>query len=266
MKEYTPLKMIRAGRYKVCFAALAPELQQEVLRRMETLITENAEWCDRGNYGHLCNILPTIAIDEALQAHGKTADEAFELISSHMWAALTPEMYIKLSRLPFFLSVMRKIIPLGFKYGSGKGWRYVWHPDDPKDRYHFETLESSTAISLRNTACLNASVPCSATATSSTSATCTISISSARRLFVRVVINAISALSATRRMKFWNGRKVSDYSIDVVTKYLKSPPQRSRKPLRRCLFQRLGFFRQRTQGFGIICTFANSFKMVIAEI
>lgn len=36
---------------------------------------------------------------------------------------------------------MRKIIPLGFKYGSGKGWKYVWHPEDPKEYYHFETLE-----------------------------------------------------------------------------------------------------------------------------
>lgn len=95
MKKYIPIKMIRAGRYKVCFDGLEPEVQTDVLRRMETLITENAEWCDRGNYGHLCNILPTIAIDEALQAHGKTADEAFELISSHMWAALNPMTYQK---------------------------------------------------------------------------------------------------------------------------------------------------------------------------
>ena len=26
-------------------------------------------------------------------------------------------------------------------YGSGKGWKYVWHPEDPKEYYHFETLE-----------------------------------------------------------------------------------------------------------------------------
>ena len=64
-----------------------------------------------------------------------------ELISTHMWAALTAATYQKLSRIPFFLPVMRKIIPLGFKYGSGKGWKYVWHPEDPKDIYHFETLE-----------------------------------------------------------------------------------------------------------------------------
>lgn len=29
---------------------------------------------------------------------------------------------------------MKKIIPLGFKYGSGKGWRYTWFDDDPKAR------------------------------------------------------------------------------------------------------------------------------------
>ena len=93
------------------------------------------------NRRHLCNILPTVAIDEVLQKHGKTADEAFELISTHMWAALKPELFQKLSRLPYFMGIMRKIIPLGFKYGSGKGWKYAWHPDDPKDYYHFETLE-----------------------------------------------------------------------------------------------------------------------------
>ena len=36
---------------------------------------------------------------------------------------------------------MKKIIPLGFKYGSGKGWKYAWHKDDPADIYHFECLE-----------------------------------------------------------------------------------------------------------------------------
>lgn len=46
-----------------------------------------------------------------------------------------------MSRLRCFLPVMKKIIPLGFKYGSGKGWKYVWHKDDPADVYHFECLE-----------------------------------------------------------------------------------------------------------------------------
>ena len=32
---------------------------------------------------------------------------------------------------------MKEVIPLGFKYGSGKGWKYVWHEDDPAKIYQF---------------------------------------------------------------------------------------------------------------------------------
>ena len=140
-KEYKPLNLVMNGRYAVLFGKLSPDEQQAVLSRIGELIEAEKDYTDKGNYGHFCNIFPTIAIDEVLQCRGKSPDEAFELISTHMWAALTPETYQKLSRLPFFLPLMRKIIPLGFKYGSGKGWKYAWHPDDPKEYYHFETLE-----------------------------------------------------------------------------------------------------------------------------
>lgn len=140
-KVYEPLNMVMNGRYAVLYKKLEPKVQADVQANIARLISEEKEYEDKGNYGHLCNILPTIAIDEALQKHGKTPEEAFELISTHMWAALTPDTFRKMSKLPFFLGVMRKIIPLGFKYGSGKGWKYVWHPEDPKEYYHFKTLE-----------------------------------------------------------------------------------------------------------------------------
>ena len=53
MKKDHPLRMINAGRYKVCFSELNPEIQKDVLKRMERLIEENRQWYDRGNYGHL---------------------------------------------------------------------------------------------------------------------------------------------------------------------------------------------------------------------
>ena len=140
-KEYKPLNMVMNGRYAALYRKLSAREQEDTLSRMTELVAAEKDYADKGNYGHLCNILPTIAIDEALQKGGKTPEEAFELISTHMWAALTPRAYQKMSRLPFFLSVMRKVIPLGFKYGSGKGWKYVWHPEDPKEYYHFETLK-----------------------------------------------------------------------------------------------------------------------------
>jgi hypothetical protein len=55
---------------------------------MARLISEEKEYADKGNYGHLCNILPTVAIDEALQKHGKTPEEA--LTPSHMPMTTTP--------------------------------------------------------------------------------------------------------------------------------------------------------------------------------
>ena len=141
-KEYKPLNMVMNGRYAVLFKKLTPEVQADVLSRMERLIAEETDYEDKGNYGHLCNILPTFAIDEALQKSGKSADEAFELISTHMWASLTPRSFQRLSKLPFFVPLMKKIVPFGFKHGSGRGWKYAWHLDeDPALVFHFECLE-----------------------------------------------------------------------------------------------------------------------------
>ena len=81
MKSYTPLKMIHAGRYRRCFDTLMPSVQQDVLQRMERLTNEERQWCDDGNYGHLCNILPTLAIDEALAATGMPADKRLQFLS-----------------------------------------------------------------------------------------------------------------------------------------------------------------------------------------
>lgn len=89
-KVYEPLNMVTNGRYAVLYGKLTPSIQREILARMAELIEEERDYEDKGNYGHFCNILPTIAIDEVLQRSGKSPEEAFELISTHMWAALTP--------------------------------------------------------------------------------------------------------------------------------------------------------------------------------
>jgi len=140
-KEYKPLPMVMNGRYAVLYGKLPQDVQTDVLSRMASLIEEEREYEDKGNYSHLCNILTTIALDEALQAHGTSAEESYRLISEHMWAALTPDAFRRFSRLPFFLPLMKKIVPVGFRKGSGKGWQYRWHDDDPRDSFRFETLQ-----------------------------------------------------------------------------------------------------------------------------
>lgn len=142
MKDYAPEKLVAVSRYKKLFPTLPADIQRDVLTRMGVLLEEEKRWCDAGNYKHIAQILTTIALYEVLQQHGKSEPEAFGIISKAMWGALTPRTYQKLARLPFFLPVMKKVLPFGFRHGSGAGWRYTWHLDeDGVNRFHFECNE-----------------------------------------------------------------------------------------------------------------------------
>lgn len=142
MKAYIPEKLVKISRYRRLFPTLPAAVQREVYGRMRELLAEEARWCDAGNYKHIAQILTTIALYEALQRHGASESEAFRIISEAMWGALTPKTYQRMARLPFFLPAMKKLLPFGFRHGSGAGWRYTWHLDeDGKDRFHFECNE-----------------------------------------------------------------------------------------------------------------------------
>ncbi len=141
MKKYEPEALVKVSRYQNYFPTLVPELQRNVYRRMKALIEEEKEYCDDGNYKHMAQILTSIALYEALQQYGKSEEEAYRIVSEEMWRFLNPSGMQKLAKLPFFLSLMKKIVPSGFKKGSGFGWRYTWHQDDPNDEFHFECNE-----------------------------------------------------------------------------------------------------------------------------
>lgn len=141
MKPYTPEKLVAVSRYRRYIPTLPEDLRQDVYRRMEGLIAEEKQYCDAGNYKHMAQIFTSIALYRALQARGLSEAEAYRITSGEMWKALTPNTYQRLARLPFFLSLMKRILPFGFRHGSGVGWRYEWHLDDAKDRFHFECRE-----------------------------------------------------------------------------------------------------------------------------
>ncbi len=142
MKPYIPEKLIAVSRFRQFFPTLPAEIRLDVCRRMNVLLDEERQYCDKGNYKHIAQILTSIALYRSLQAHGRTAEEAFRIVSTEMWKALTPDTYRKLAKYPWFLPAMKKILPFGFRHGSGKGWKYEWHlEEDPKDRFHFECRE-----------------------------------------------------------------------------------------------------------------------------
>ena len=141
MHEYQPEKMVAISRYQKYFPTLPDDIQRDVYARMAVLIEEEKQYCDKGNYKHMAQILTSIALYEALQKHGRSEEEAYRIVSEEMWKFLDPSGMRKLAKRRFFLPLMKRIVPFGFRKGSGFGWRYTWHKDDPKDQFHFECNE-----------------------------------------------------------------------------------------------------------------------------
>lgn len=142
MKPYIPEKMVAVSRYAKFFPTLPEEIRTDVYQRMNVLLEEEKQYCDKGNYTHIAQILTSIALYRSLQDHGKTEEEAYRIVSTEMWKALTPDTFQKLARHRWFLPALKKILPFGFRHGTGAGWRYEWHlKEDSKDRFHFECRE-----------------------------------------------------------------------------------------------------------------------------
>ena len=148
MKRYEPEDMVAVSRYRNYFPTLPLAVQQDVFVRMRTLLEEEKDYCDKGNYDHMAQILTSIALYEVLQAHGSTEAQAYRAVSEEMWKFLDPSGMQKLARRSFFLPLMKTIVPFGFRRKSGVGWRYTWHEDDPKDEFRFECNECLYATIL----------------------------------------------------------------------------------------------------------------------
>lgn len=141
MKKYEPKALVAVSRYQNYFPSLPTELQRDVYARMGELLIEEKAYCDKGNYAHMAQIITSIALYEVLQNHGKSEQDAYRIVSEEMWKFLNPTSIQKLAKRSFFLPLMKKIVPYGFRKGSGHGWRYTWHKDDPKDEFRFECNE-----------------------------------------------------------------------------------------------------------------------------
>ena len=141
MSQYTPERLVAVSRYQNYFPTLPKGVQSDIHARIAELLVEENAYCDRGNTRHMAQILTSIAMYEVLQRHGWSEEDAYKAVSEEMWKFLDPSGMQKLARRRFFLPLMKRIVPFGFRKGSGYGWRYTWHKDDPKDEFHFECNE-----------------------------------------------------------------------------------------------------------------------------
>lgn len=143
MKRYIAERMIRKSRHIDYYNTLDDSLKKQILDRIDQLVDEENRYCDRGNYSHLCNMFAAIAVYEVLQKNGHSEEEAFDITGNEMYKYIqrTKESFQKMSARKWFWPVMKIIIPVGFRMGSGTGWKFRWFDDDNKDEYYFETHE-----------------------------------------------------------------------------------------------------------------------------
>lgn len=55
MKEYKPEQLAAISRYQNYFPTLPIEIRSDIYQRMEALIEEEKEFCDKGNYTNILN-------------------------------------------------------------------------------------------------------------------------------------------------------------------------------------------------------------------
>ncbi|MBR3327364.1 MAG: hypothetical protein IKG22_08600 [Atopobiaceae bacterium] len=185
MKKYEPKSLVAASRYQHYCPTLPADVQTDVYARMGELIEEDRAYCDKGNYAHMAQILTSIALYEVLQEHGASEKETYRAVSEEMWGFLDPSSMQKLAKKGFFLPLMKRLVPFGFKHGSGAGWRYTWHTDDPSDQFHFECNECLYATILGPRSLMKLA-PCAATRILSITAICPTPTSFAHRPSAKV--------------------------------------------------------------------------------
>ena len=61
MKAYDAKQLVAISRYQNYFPSLPKEIREEVYARISKLIEEEKEYCDKGNYKHMEQILTSIA-------------------------------------------------------------------------------------------------------------------------------------------------------------------------------------------------------------
>ena len=144
-KTYEPGPVSKESRCARLYSTLDASVQERVTARVAELISENREFCDAGNYGHLCNMFSALAMYEALQEAGVPKDEAYDRVTQAMWDVVettTAPTYRKLFSKPWVFGLLGKMLPKMFANGSGAGWEYVWHPESQsRDYLQFECVK-----------------------------------------------------------------------------------------------------------------------------
>ena len=124
MKKYIPAKMIRQSRFITFFETWGESEKEKLIAQMNRLIEDNREYTDSNNYGHLCNLLTSIAMIMVLEENGKTREEAEKEVAEAMYEFIKPQIISmkKLASHSWFVRFLKIVMPLKFRKTLGYGW------------------------------------------------------------------------------------------------------------------------------------------------
>ena len=140
MKKYIPEKMILQSRFRRYYATWDEPSKKRLQIKIHQLIKENDEYADSKNYGHLCNLLTSLAMVMVLKEKGKTTAEAEKEVADAMYAFIEPQIASmeKLASHGWFVGLLRLTMPVKFGKTLGYGW-YVEFLKCPKDTFAMTT-------------------------------------------------------------------------------------------------------------------------------
>ena len=140
MTKYIPEKMIMQSRFRTYYETWDEPSKAQLKAKLQQLLDENTEYTDSNNYGHLCNLLTSLAMVTVLKEKGKTTEEAEKEVADAMYAFIEPQIASmeKLASHGWFVGLLRLTMPVKFKKTLGYGWD-VEFPKCPKDTFAMTT-------------------------------------------------------------------------------------------------------------------------------
>ena len=85
-KKYQGKSMAKSSRFVAFLKTMDPSDLSHVEERIEFYIQDNKEYCDKGNYQHLCNIFTSMALYDVLIGTGLPTKKAEYIVFETMFA------------------------------------------------------------------------------------------------------------------------------------------------------------------------------------
>lgn len=107
---------------------------------MTQLIKQKLEYADSKNYGHLCNLITSLALVKLLEENGRTRKETKDTIAAAIYKFIEPQITFmqKLAGNSQFVRFLKITMPIKFLKTLGYGWN-VEFPKCPKDTFSMIT-------------------------------------------------------------------------------------------------------------------------------